>query len=98
MKLRDLGDAPMRTWFNMILEWSRKKITFDDNMDGIFVRSYIATTETKVSHTLGRMPRYVFEVAEYPSGTAGIEFTQHNTRDTLYLRRNVAGNCTLFIT
>lgn len=98
MRLRDFGAEAAREWFQQVLEWSRKKITFDDNMDGVFLKTYLGTTETVVSHPLGRTPRYIFEVASYPTGTAGINFTREPTLSTLYLRRDSAGECVLFLT
>ena len=98
MRLRDFGQEAAREWFQQVLEWSRKKITFDDNMDGVFLRTYLNTTETVVSHPLGRAPRYIFEVASYPTGTAGINFTREPTNGTLFIRRDVAGECVLFLT
>ena len=97
MKLRDYGSEAFRDWFQQILGWSRNKITFLDNIDGIFVKHYINTAETEVGHTLGRIPRFIFEVAEYPNGTAGISFTKSPTIDKMFLTRNSAGECTLFI-
>ena len=97
MKLLDFGDTASRSWFQQILEWSRKKITFDDNIDCATVTAYIGTTETQVGHPLGRTPRYIIEVAAYPNGTAGISFTKEPDYKNLYLTRSVAGKCTLIL-
>lgn len=97
MKLRDFGADAARDWWNQLLEWSRKRITFDENMDCVSVTSYIATTETEVGHSLGRIPKYVLEVASFPNGTKGIEFTKEPTNQKLFLKRGTAGNCTLLL-
>lgn len=97
MKLRDLGENAARDWFLQILEWSRKKFTFDDNLDCIFITKTIGTTETEIPHALGRVPKYVLEVAQFPNGTAGINFTRASTNDRIYLKRSVAGTCTLLL-
>lgn len=97
MKLRDFGDDASRSWFQQILEWSRKKITLEDNVDGIFLNTYLGTAETVIDHALGRIPKYIIEVAAYPNGTKGIDFTQAPTNEKLFLKRDAAGTCTLFI-
>lgn len=99
MKLDDIPgtELPDRNWFQKVLDLTRNKISFFDNLDGVFVETYLETTETKVRHSLGRVPRYVFEVASYPNGTAGISFTQAATNSELFLKRSTAGSCTLFI-
>lgn len=97
MKIRDLGENAAREWFLQILEWSRKKITFEENIDCIFVTKQILTTETEIPHGLGRAPKYVIEVAQFPNGTAGIKFTKAPTKDRIYLTRATAGTCTLLL-
>lgn len=99
MKLQDFGSiAPDRTWFQALLQFTRNKISFDDNLDGQFVTTNVGTGETEIGHSLGRVPKYVIEVAAYPNGTAGISFTKPATINQIYLKRAVAGACTLFIT
>lgn len=97
MKLRDFGPDATRDWFQQILEWSRKKLTIDDNWDCTVLSTYLGTSETVIDHTLGRVPRYIWEVASYPNGTAGISFTQAPTNGKLYLKRSSAGQCTLIL-
>lgn len=97
MKLRDFGSDAYRSWFQQILEWSRKKITFEENVDGIFIQTYLGTSETVIDHALGRIPKYILEVASYPNGTAGIAFTKPPSIDKLYLTRTSAGSCVLFL-
>lgn len=97
MKLQDFGPDAPRSWFQQILEWSRKKITFEDNLDCVFLKAYIGTSSTEVGHPLGRTPRYIIEVAAYPNGTAGISFTSEPTNQKLFLSRSTAGECTLLI-
>jgi hypothetical protein len=93
MKLRDFGIEQTRDWFEQILQWSRKKITFEDNVDGVEVLAYIGTSDTSVPHALGRAPKSVIPIAKYPYGTAAIEFSQSKapTNQVLYLKRAVAG-------
>lgn len=103
MKLRDLGENALREWFNQILEWSRKKITIDDNLDCVFVTGYVGTTQTEVGHSLGRVPKYILEVAAFPYGTAGIKFSdgtnavKEPTIDKIFIARATAGQCTLML-
>lgn len=97
MKLIDFGSDAPRTWFQQILEWSRKKITFDDNVDCQILTVNIGTSETEVGHSLGRAPRYIIEVASYPNGTAGINFTKESDNKRVFLKRNTAGMCTLIL-
>lgn len=97
MKLRDLGETATRDWFQQILDWSRKKITFSDNIDGVFITANVGTGETQVGHPLGRTPQYIFEVAAYPNGTAGISFTKQPDNQSIFIKRSVAGQCTLFL-
>ncbi len=97
MKLRDIGDSALREWFNQILEWSRKKITFDDNIDCVFVTANIGTSQTEVGHSLGRTPKYIIEVASYPNGTAGISFTKAPEPSKIFVKRATAGECTLLL-
>ena len=97
MRLRDLGEGANRDWFNQLLDWSRKRITFDDNVDCQILTVNIGLAETEIGHTLGRIPRYVIEVAAFPNGTAGINFTKASDNTRLFLKRNTAGMCTLFI-
>lgn len=97
MKLRDFGKDAAYEWFQQILEFSRKKITFDDNVDCQILTVNIGIAETEIGHSLGRTPRYVIEVASYPNGTAGIQFTKEPTNQKLYLKRGTAGQCTLFL-
>lgn len=98
MKMENFtGNVPDTSWFQRLLEMTRKKITIEDNIDGIFVTANIGTSETEIGHALGRAPRYIIEVAAYPNGTAGISFTKEPTHEKVYLKRNVAGNCTLLL-
>lgn len=97
MKLRDFGQSATREWFQQILEWSRKRFTFEDNLDCVFVTHRVETTETEIGHSLGRVPKYILEVASYPNGTAGISFTKPPEKDKIYIKRNAAGECTLLL-
>lgn len=98
MKIQDFtGKTPDARWFQLLVEWTRKKISFDDNIDCQILGVSLKTTETVVGHSLGRTPRYIIEMAAYPNGTAGIEFTQPPSNSQLFLKRTVAGNSTLML-
>lgn len=91
MKLRDFGLDASREWFQQILEWSRKRITLEDNVDCQIITANINTSETVIGHSLGRTPRLVIPVASYPYGTAHISFTKEPTAEKLFLTRSTAG-------
>jgi hypothetical protein len=97
VKLQDLGSGSIDKWFQQLLSFSRKGISFDDNIDAQFWTGNIGTAETEIGHSLGRTPRYVIEVASYPNGTAGIQFTKAPDDKRLFLKRSSAGQCTLMI-
>lgn len=97
MKLRDIGSEATRDWFAQLLEWSRRKVSIDDNMDCTTVTAYVGTTETEVGHSLGRVPRYVIPVMAYPYGTGEMSFTKEPNNEKLFLSRRVAGTCTLLV-
>lgn len=97
MRLRDFGQEAPSSWFQQILEWSRKKITFEDNVDCVFITATIATTETVVGHQLGRTPKYVLEVASWPNGIKGIELTKAPTSEKLFIKRATSGETTLLL-
>ena len=97
MKLRDFGENAVREWFLQVLDWSRRKITFEDNLDCIFLNTEIGTAQTEIPHSLGRAPKYVMEVAQFPNGTAGITLTKAPETNKLYIKRAVAGKCTLLL-
>lgn len=100
MRLLDfgkLGQPKLDQWLQQLYEFSRKKITFEDNLDVTFQTVYIGTSETEVQHNLGRIPKAVLEVAAYPYGTAGISHTKAPTEKYLYLSRGSAGQCQLMI-
>lgn len=97
MRLEDFGDTPNRSWFQRLLELTRKRISFEDNIEGQFITAYLQTTETVISHNLGKAPKYIFEVASFPYGTAGIGVTKAPTNNQLFLTRVTAGTCVLYI-
>ena len=86
MKLRDYGELQPREWFQQLLQWSRKKITFEENMDGIELLAYLNTSETEIGHALGRMPKSITPVAKFPYGVAAISFTRAPTIDKLFMK------------
>lgn len=97
MKLRDFGTQAVDSWFNQLLEWSRKKITLQDNVDCIFVTANISTVETTVGHQLGRIPQYIIEVSRWPNSAKGIELTQAPTAEKLFIKRSSSGETTLLL-
>lgn len=97
MKLRDYGESYTREFFQQILQWSRKKISFEDNVDCQILTTYIDTAETKVPHNLGRVPQIIIPVAKFPYGTSTIAFSRENSENTLFLTRGVAGYQTLIL-
>jgi hypothetical protein len=97
MKLYDYGDNQNRSWFQQILEWSRKKITFEDNIDCVIISVEIATSETIVDHPLGRVPRGIIPVLQYPNNISELSWTRAPTNSRLFLTQRVAGPVSLLI-
>lgn len=98
MILRDLGSLSTPEWFHQLLAWSRRRVSFTDNLDGTFVDAQIGTGETEIGHNLGRAPTYVFELASFGTGTAGITLTRAPEAGRIFIKRAVAGKSTLFLT
>lgn len=97
MKMPDLTGMPDASWFQRLLEFTRKKITFDDNIDCQILTVNIGVAQTEIGHSLGRTPRYIIPVASYPNGTAGIQFTKESDNKRVFLKRDVAGVQTLIL-
>lgn len=107
MKLRDFSSEAPREWFQQLLEWSRKKITLADNVDCVFVSAKVETSETVVGHQLGRIPKYVMEVATWPEEkvggvnsvtvSGGIALTKAPTSEKLFIKRGTSGQTTLLL-
>lgn len=98
LRLEDItGDTPPKSWFQRLLEMTRNKISFEENLDGIFLTVNVGTSETEIGHSLGRAPKYILEVASYPNGIAGIQWTRAPAVDKVWLTRTSAGQCTLFM-
>lgn len=97
MKLFDIGDDQPRAWFQQLLEWSRKKITFDDNIDCVFLTVNISTSETVIEHSLGRVPKGIIPVAQYPNNITELSWTREPTNRNLYLKQRISGAMTLLI-
>lgn len=91
------GEIPPRTWFRQVQEILSNGVTLQDNVTGVFLEAYIATSETEVTHQLGRIPKVIIPVMKYPNGLSTLEFTKPPTAQTLYLKRGAAGVQTLFI-
>ena len=97
MKIRDVGPSPTREDTQQLVDWSRNKVSFTENLDCKLITIRIGLTETEVGHSLGRAPKYVIELAAYPGGTAGISHTRAPEVDKLWLTRSVDGETTLLI-
>ena len=100
MKLRDFGVDAAREWYQQLLEWSRKKVTLEDNVDCVFVTATIGTSETAIGHTLGRIPKYVIPVGSWVSGATivrAITLTKAPTVDQVYVSSASAGKQTLLL-
>jgi hypothetical protein len=97
MKLFDFGESESRSWFRQILEFSRKRVSFEDNIDCVLVTATVDTVETQIGHSLGRAPKFIIEVASYPNGTAGISWTKAPEADKIFIKRATAGSCTLLL-
>lgn len=100
MKLRDFGVNAAREWYQQILDWSRKSITFEDNLDCVFVTADIETSETAVGHSLGRMPKYIIPVGSWVTGATmvrEITLTKAPTADQVFVSSASAGKQTLLL-
>ena len=81
-----------------MIDLSRKKITLDDNVDCQVVDCNLLTTETKVGHNLGRIPKYILPTMSYPNGIKGdLEFTRPPTEKEIYVKCSIAGAYTLIV-
>lgn len=100
MKLRDFGADAAREWFQQIMEWSRKKITFDDNIDCVFVTANVGLTETAVGHGLGRVPKYILPIGSFQTGATQVRdivLTKAPTDKEIYVSAGGAGKQTLLL-
>lgn len=97
MKLRDFGVDASREWFQQILEWSKKRVSIDENLDVQIIEADIGTSETRIGHALGRVPRGIIPVMKYPYGVQALSFTKEPTIDSIFLSRAVAGRQSLII-
>lgn len=107
MKLFDFGEQDFRSFIRQILEWSLKRVSLFDNLDCQVLDSVrIETTETQVGHSLGRIPRVVFEACAGNSrnaigtqwnGTVGIALTRQPTTTSIYIKRKEVGETTLVL-
>jgi len=102
MKLRTIVDdnlpSNIKDFYRQILSWSRKSITLEDNVDCQIIDVNLLTTETKVGHNLGRIPKYILPIMSYPNGIRGdLEFTKSSTEKEIYIKCSVAGAYTLVV-
>jgi hypothetical protein len=100
MILRDFGVDAAREWFQQVLEWSRKKVTVQDNIDCVFVTATISTSETAIGHGLGRVPQYVIPVASWAQGATmvrDITMTKAPTKDQIYVSSSASGKQMLML-
>jgi hypothetical protein len=97
VNLQDFGESQSRSWFQQILEWSRKKISFEDNIDCIIIEANIATSETIVDHPLGRVPKGIIPVLRWPCNISELSWTREPTNSRLFIKARVAGRMALLI-
>lgn len=97
MKLRDFGEDQNRSWFQQILEWSRKKISVEDNIDCVILSVSIGTSETIVDHPLGRIPKGIINVLSYPNNTSEMTWTRAPEQSRLFIQARTAGTYTLLL-
>lgn len=97
MKLLDYGDQQSRSWFQQILEWSRGKVSFEENLDCVIINVNIATSETVVDHPLGRVPKGIIPVLRWPNNISELSWTREPTDTRLFLSQRVSGPMTLLI-
>lgn len=98
MKLIDFGeDTPPRAWYTALIEWSRKKISFDDNIDCVILKVNIATNETAVDHPLGRVPKGIIPILQFPGSVYEMDMTRASTNTQVFIKMRVAGTVNLLI-
>lgn len=97
MKLRDFGSNAAREWFQQVLEWSKKRVSVDENLDIQIIEADIGTSETRVGHSLGRIPKGIIPIMKYPNGVSSLSFTKESTADSIFLSRASAGKQALII-
>lgn len=97
MKLTDFGDKPEATWFKNILEWSRKKVSIDDNLDCVTLSVDIATSETAISHPLGRVPKGIIPFLTFPGSLVEMDVTRAPINTQLFLKSRIAVKANLLI-
>lgn len=98
MKIMDFGeDTPPRAWYTALIEWSRKKISFDDNIDCVTLNAYVATSETPIGHPLGRVPKGIIPILQFPGSVYEMDMTKASTNTQIYLKSRVAGTVNLLI-
>lgn len=102
MKLQDfgkLGEAKLDQWLQQIFSFSRKSISFEDNIDCVLQTAYIGSSGSQIQHSLGRVPKGVIEVATQQTGTKGISPVVGSqwTEKFIYLSRDTSGESTLII-
>lgn len=97
MKLKDYGETPDRSFFQSILEWSRKKVGIDDNLDCVTIETYLGTSETIVDHPLGRVPKGIISILSFPNNTTELTWDKAPTNSRLFIHARTAGKYSLLI-
>lgn len=105
MKLRDFGNitdlSAVTEFAKQVLEWSRQKITLDDNIGFVKLTCYVGTTETEVGHPLGRVPTAIIEQVMFPNpdgtATGGITMTKAPEANKIFLKRSTSGRVGLIL-
>jgi hypothetical protein len=97
MRLFDFGGNDTRTFFRQIVEWSQKKIGFDDNLDILTMSSFVDTSETVIEHNLGRIPKALVPILTYPNKITTLEFTKAPEASKIYIKAGSACNVSFFL-
>jgi hypothetical protein len=97
VRLFDFGEQQPRAWFQQILDWSRNKVSVEENLDCVIISVNIATSETIVDHPLGRVPKGIIPVLRWPNNISELSWTREPTDTRLFLSQRVAGQMTLLI-
>ena len=100
MRLLEFGTEQSRSWFQQLLDWSRNKVSFEENLDCVIIDVNIATSETIVDHPLGRVPKGIIPLLRWPNNTSELSWSDPEKPPTdtrLFLKQRVAGKVTLLI-
>jgi hypothetical protein len=97
LRLFDFGGSDTRSFIRQILEWSQKRVSFEDNIDILQMSSFINTSETVVEHKLGRIPKALVPILTYPNKIVSVEFTKAPDAARIYIKAASACEISFFI-